>query len=201
MEVILLAEGRQPRQHRRSRQGEVRLRPQFPAAAGQGDLATAGERREVRGAPRRARTQGAHEELSAARQRAGRSAGLQASHHAPRPAREGKLFGSVGTADIAEALHAQAAFEVERSEVRLPSGPIRDGRRAHVVKLHLHTDVERRSAGHDRRRRISSAQPHIQHAGTPPWPCASRSGTRSHRPIRCALPPHSVEAEQAVLGG
>lgn len=52
---------------------------------------------------------------------------------------EGKLFGSIGTPDIAEAA-TRAGRAVERSEVRLPSGPIRvvgD----HVVTLHLHTDV------------------------------------------------------------
>jgi large subunit ribosomal protein L9 len=53
---------------------------------------------------------------------------------------EGKLFGSVGTADIAEACSA-AGIRVERSEVRLPSGPIRVVGE-HVVKLHLYTDVE-----------------------------------------------------------
>ena len=53
---------------------------------------------------------------------------------------EGKLFGSVGTADIAEAL-TKAGIEVERSEVRLPGGPIRLVGEHHV-KLHLHTDVE-----------------------------------------------------------
>ncbi len=53
---------------------------------------------------------------------------------------EGKLFGSVGTADIAEAL-TKAGIAIERSEVRLPGGPIRlIGE--HTVKLHLHTDVE-----------------------------------------------------------
>ena len=52
---------------------------------------------------------------------------------------EGKLFGSIGTVDIAEAA-TRAGHAVERSEVRLPNGPIRvvgD----HVVTLHLHTDV------------------------------------------------------------
>jgi large subunit ribosomal protein L9 len=53
---------------------------------------------------------------------------------------EGKLFGSIGTTDIAEALSADG-IEVERSEVRLPGGPIRlIGE--HHVKLHLHSDVE-----------------------------------------------------------
>ena len=53
---------------------------------------------------------------------------------------EGKLFGSVGTTDIAEALSADG-IEVERSEVRLPGGPIRL-LGEHHVKLHLHSDVE-----------------------------------------------------------
>lgn len=38
---------------------------------------------------------------------------------------EGKLFGSVGTVDIAEALVAAGA-EVEKSEVRLPNGALRE---------------------------------------------------------------------------
>ncbi len=38
---------------------------------------------------------------------------------------EGKLFGSVGTQDIADALTA-AGVEVSRSEVRLPEGALRD---------------------------------------------------------------------------
>lgn len=38
---------------------------------------------------------------------------------------EGKLFGSVGTVDIAEALNAAGA-EVEKSEIRLPNGVLRE---------------------------------------------------------------------------
>ena len=53
---------------------------------------------------------------------------------------EGKLFGSIGTADVAEAC-AKAGHEVERSEVRLPGGPIRMVGE-HVVTLHLHGDVD-----------------------------------------------------------
>ena len=53
---------------------------------------------------------------------------------------EGKLFGSIGTADIAEACTRQG-FKVERSEVRLPSGPLRT-LGEHVVNLHLHADVD-----------------------------------------------------------
>jgi large subunit ribosomal protein L9 len=53
---------------------------------------------------------------------------------------EGKLFGSVGTTDIAEACTA-AGHPLSRSEVRLPAGPLRTVGE-HGVALHLHTDVE-----------------------------------------------------------
>jgi len=53
---------------------------------------------------------------------------------------EGKLFGSIGTADIAEAC-SKAGFKVERSEVRLPTGPLRTIGE-HLVSLHLHADVD-----------------------------------------------------------
>lgn len=52
---------------------------------------------------------------------------------------EGKLFGSVGNADIAEAINA-AGVEVEKKEVRLPTGPIRAAGE-YEIDLHLHTDV------------------------------------------------------------
>jgi large subunit ribosomal protein L9 len=53
---------------------------------------------------------------------------------------EGKLFGSIGTSDVAEAL-TKAGFKIERSEVRMPNGPLRmvgD----HSVGLHLHADID-----------------------------------------------------------
>ena len=53
---------------------------------------------------------------------------------------EGKLFGSIGTADIAEAC-TRAGFKIERSEVRLPNGPLRM-LGEHTVNLHLHADVD-----------------------------------------------------------
>jgi large subunit ribosomal protein L9 len=53
---------------------------------------------------------------------------------------EGKLFGSVGTSDIAEAL-TRDNFKVERSEVRLPNGPLRM-LGEHAVNLHLHADID-----------------------------------------------------------
>jgi len=53
---------------------------------------------------------------------------------------EGKLFGSLGTLDIAEACTA-AGVPVERIEVRLPAGPIRTVGE-HRIDLHLHADVK-----------------------------------------------------------
>ena len=52
---------------------------------------------------------------------------------------EGKLFGSVGTVDIAEACE-KLGVEVERSEVRLPDGPLRVVGEHHI-ELHFHADV------------------------------------------------------------
>jgi len=52
---------------------------------------------------------------------------------------EGKLFGSVGTVDIVEAA-AAAGKAIERSEVRLPEGPLRVTGE-HQVEIHLHTDL------------------------------------------------------------
>lgn len=52
---------------------------------------------------------------------------------------EGKLFGSVGTVDIADAVSA-AGVEVDRHEVRLPEGPFRQ-LGDFQVELHLYTDV------------------------------------------------------------
>ena len=52
---------------------------------------------------------------------------------------DGKLFGSVTNVDIAEALTKQG-FEVPRSAIRMPEGPLKvvgD----HTLKIALHTDV------------------------------------------------------------
>ena len=53
---------------------------------------------------------------------------------------EGRLFGSVGTVDIAHAC-SEAGVEISKSEVRLPEGPFRVAGEYEVV-LHLHTDVD-----------------------------------------------------------
>jgi large subunit ribosomal protein L9 len=53
---------------------------------------------------------------------------------------EGKLFGSIGTADIAEAC-TNAGYKLARSEVRLPTGPLRTIG-DHTITVHLHTDID-----------------------------------------------------------
>ncbi len=52
---------------------------------------------------------------------------------------EGRLFGSIGVRDIADAVTA-AGTEVEKSEVRLPEGPLR-AVGEYEIELQLHTDV------------------------------------------------------------
>ena len=57
-----------------------------------------------------------------------------------RAGQEGKLFGSVSNNEIAEAISAKGVA-VERREVRMPEGPIRNIGEYDIV-VHLHTDVE-----------------------------------------------------------
>lgn len=52
----------------------------------------------------------------------------------------GKLFGSIGTKDIADEIAAQG-MELERHEIRMPNGVIRE-LGSYQVAIHLHTDVE-----------------------------------------------------------
>ncbi len=52
---------------------------------------------------------------------------------------EGKLFGSIGPADIAEAV-TSAGVAIEKKEVRMPEGPLRMTGE-YEVGVHLHTDV------------------------------------------------------------
>lgn len=52
----------------------------------------------------------------------------------------GKLFGSIGTIDIAAACEEKLGIEVERAEIRLPEGPLR-AIGEHAIELHLHMDV------------------------------------------------------------
>lgn len=80
----------------------------------------------------------ASEELAGAQARASKLEGFKLTLTA-KAGGEGKLFGSIGTSDIAEACQ-KAGHDIERSEVRLPHGPIRQAGE-HVVHLHLHTEL------------------------------------------------------------
>ena len=52
---------------------------------------------------------------------------------------DGRLFGSVTNYDVVEALKAQG-FEVERSQVRMPAGPLKQVGE-YPISIALHTDV------------------------------------------------------------
>ena len=81
----------------------------------------------------------AREHLTSAQDRAEALKEFKLTIHA-KAGTEGKLFGSIGTADIAEA-RTREGFKVERSEVRLPAGPLRMVGE-HIVSVHLHADVD-----------------------------------------------------------
>lgn len=81
----------------------------------------------------------AAEALSAAQARAAAIANLAAIVITSKAGDDGRLFGSVGARDIAEAVSA-AGVAVTKSEVRLPEGALR-AIGEHEVKLHLHAEV------------------------------------------------------------
>ena len=80
----------------------------------------------------------ARQELEAAQSRAKAFEGFTLTVTA-KAGGEGKLFGSIGTTDIAEGVK-KSGRQIERSEVRMPNGPIRLAGE-HTVQLHLHSDV------------------------------------------------------------
>lgn len=53
---------------------------------------------------------------------------------------EGKLFGSIGPIDVAEAF-SKVGVEVARSEIRMPDGPIHE-LGEYQISLHLHTEID-----------------------------------------------------------
>jgi large subunit ribosomal protein L9 len=53
---------------------------------------------------------------------------------------EGKLFGSVGVADICDAIEAIGG-DVQKSELRMPEGALRETGE-HIVDIHLYTDID-----------------------------------------------------------
>ncbi len=79
------------------------------------------------------------EHLAAAQTRADALNALEAVVIASKSGDEGKLFGSIGTRDIAEALTA-AGVKVVKSEVRLPEGALRNTG-DYEVSIQVHSDV------------------------------------------------------------
>ncbi len=80
----------------------------------------------------------ANERLTTSQTRAGKLEGVELTI-VVKAGEEGKLYGSVGTQDIATALGEQGA-DIQKSEVRLPGGAIRvlgD----YLVAVQLHADV------------------------------------------------------------
>ena len=79
-----------------------------------------------------------NEQLSAAQEKAGKLDALTVQI-TQKAGVDGKLFGSVTNADVAEALKAQG-FDVPKAAVRMPQGPLKTIG-DHPLKIALHTDV------------------------------------------------------------
>ncbi|MCE0557126.1 MULTISPECIES: 50S ribosomal protein L9 [unclassified Motilimonas] len=78
-------------------------------------------------------------DLSAAEQRGEKLNALEAVVIASKAGEEGKLFGSIGTRDIADAITA-AGVQVVKSEVRLPEGVLRNTGE-YDIAIQVHSDV------------------------------------------------------------
>ena len=81
----------------------------------------------------------AGEQLASSQERAARLEGLKVDI-AQKAGVDGRLFGSVTNADIAEALQKQG-HEVKKADVRMPTGSLKHTGEFPIV-LHLHADVE-----------------------------------------------------------
>lgn len=81
----------------------------------------------------------AAEVLNAAKARADKVQGLNLTIYASAGA-GGKLFGSIGTRDISDAINAKGV-KVERHEIRLPQGVIRQVGE-YEIGVHLHSDLD-----------------------------------------------------------
>jgi large subunit ribosomal protein L9 len=88
----------------------------------------------------RAELEAAQSDLQAAAQRRVETMGDLSVTISAKVGTEGKLYGSIGTVEIAAAVCA-TGNELEKREVRLPDGPLREIGE-HRVTVHLHADVE-----------------------------------------------------------
>ena len=82
----------------------------------------------------------AAERLAAAQAVAAKLETLERVTIASKAGDEGKLFGSIGGRDLAEAATA-AGVALSKSQVRLPEGPLRNTGEFDIV-VHLHAEVE-----------------------------------------------------------
>jgi large subunit ribosomal protein L9 len=80
----------------------------------------------------------AADKLAAAQGVADKMSGLSVSV-ARKAGMDGRLFGSVGNADVAEALKA-AGFDLDKSSIRMPDGPLK-AIGEFPLEVALHTDV------------------------------------------------------------
>ena len=78
------------------------------------------------------------EKLAAAQERADKIALMDITMTA-NAGEEGKLYGSIGTRDIAEVV-SQQGVEIAKSEVRMPHGPLRE-LGEYEIDIHLHSEV------------------------------------------------------------
>ena len=82
----------------------------------------------------------ANEQLTGAQERAAKLEGLKIDI-AQKAGVDGRLFGSVTNADIAEGLTKATGVSVKKAEIRMPAGPLKHIGEFPLV-LHLHADVE-----------------------------------------------------------
>ena len=82
----------------------------------------------------------ANEQLTGAQERASKLEGHKLDI-AQKAGVDGRLFGSVTNADIAEGLTKATGIQVKKAEIRMPQGPIKHIGEFPIV-LHLHADVE-----------------------------------------------------------
>ena len=82
----------------------------------------------------------ANEQLTGAQERAAKLEG-QKIDIAQKAGVDGRLFGSVTNADIAEGLTKATGVQVKKAEIRMPAGPLKHIGEFPIV-LHLHADVE-----------------------------------------------------------
>ena len=81
----------------------------------------------------------ANEQLVGAQDRAARLEGIKVDI-AQKAGVDGRLFGSVTNADIAESLTKTTGIQVKKAEIRMPAGPIKHIGEFPIV-VQLHTDV------------------------------------------------------------